>query len=78
MKTPVFNSAYIEGIANIYELDCGELSGWMYSVNGSFPNYGCSKYTLTNNDKIEWVYTCNLGIDVGGYNAYLNGGQKDE
>lgn len=78
VKTPVFNSAYIEGIANIYELDCGELSGWMYSVNGSFPNYGCSKYTLKNNDKIEWVYTCNLGIDVGGYNASLNGGQKDE
>lgn len=78
VKTLVFNSAYIEGIANIYELDCGELSGWMYSVNGSFPNYGCSKYTLKNNDKIEWVYTCNLGIDVGGYNASLNGGQKDE
>ena len=29
-NTPIYNSAYIEGIANIYEFDCGELSGWMY------------------------------------------------
>ena len=27
--TPVYNSAYIEGIHNLYEFDCGELSGWM-------------------------------------------------
>lgn len=28
--TPIYNSAYIEGIHNLYEFDCGELSGWMY------------------------------------------------
>lgn len=72
-KTPVYNSAYIEGIANIYELDCGELSGWMYRVNGEFPNYGCSQYTLKAGDKVEWVYTCNLGKDVGGAYAARNG-----
>ena len=33
--TPVFNSAYIEGINNLYEFDCGEGSGWVYSVNGA-------------------------------------------
>lgn len=65
VNTPVYNSAYIEGIANLYEFDCGELSGWMYKVNGVFPSYGCSLYKLKNNDKIEWVYTCNLGKDVG-------------
>ena len=27
-NTPVYNSAYIEGIGNLYEFDCGELSGW--------------------------------------------------
>ncbi|MBR2001172.1 MAG: DUF4430 domain-containing protein, partial [Firmicutes bacterium] len=32
--TPIYNSAYIEGIHNLYEFDCGELSGWMYKVNG--------------------------------------------
>lgn len=68
-NTPIYNSAYIEGIANIYEFDCGELSGWMYKVNGWFPNYGCSRYQLKDGDKVEWVYTCNLGVDVGGYYA---------
>jgi len=65
-NTPVYNSAYIEGIHNLYEFDCGELSGWMYKVNGWFPNYGCSRYIIKEGDVIEWVYTCDLGRDVGG------------
>ena len=64
--TPVYNSAYIEGIGNLYEFDCGEGSGWMYRVNGEFPNYGCSRYVLQDGDTVEWVYTCDLGQDVGG------------
>lgn len=65
VNTPMYNSAYIEGIHNLYEFDAGELSGWMYKVNGWFPNYGCSRYQLQPNDVIEWVYTCDLGRDVG-------------
>ena len=65
-ESPAYGSAYIEGIANLYEFDVGELSGWMYSVNGWFPNYGCSKYTLKDGDVIRWLYTCDLGVDVGG------------
>lgn len=64
VKSPAYDSAYIEGIHNIYEFDCGELSGWMYNVNGWFPNYGCSSYVLSDGDIIEWVYTCDLGNDV--------------
>lgn len=63
--TPVFNSAYIEGINNLYEFDCGEGSGWVYSVNGVYPNYGCSNYKVKPGDSIEWHYTCNYGKDVG-------------
>ena len=69
VNAPIYNSAYIEGIHNLYELDCGELSGWMYQVNGWFPNYGCSRYALQPGDNVEWVYTCDLGVDVGGYYA---------
>jgi len=65
-NTPVYNSAYIEGIHNLYEFDCGELSGWMYRVNDWFPNYGCSRYALKDGDTVAWVYTCDLGSDVGG------------
>ena len=63
--TPIYESYYIEGINYLYEFDGGNLSGWMYKVNGWFPNYGCSSYYLSDGDVIEWVYTCNLGKDVG-------------
>ena len=63
--TPIYNSAYIEGIHNLYEFDCGELSGWMYRINGWYPNYGCSRYQLADGEKVEWRYTCDLGKDVG-------------
>ena len=66
VNTPAYNSAYIEGIHNLYEFDVGNLSGWMYKVNDWFPNYGCSRYALKDGDVIEWVYTCDLGSDVGG------------
>ena len=69
VNTPIYNSAYIEGIHNLYEFDCGQLSGWIYKVNGWSPNYGCSRYALQDGDVIEWQYTCNLGIDIDAYYA---------
>lgn len=63
--TSMYGSYYIEGIHNLYEFDCGDGSGWMYSVNGWFPNYGCSSYELKQGDVIKWLYTCDLGADVG-------------
>lgn len=63
--TPIYESYYIEGINYLYEFDGGNLSGWMYKVNDWFPNYGCSSYYLSDGDVIEWLYTCDLGRDVG-------------
>lgn len=77
-----FSSVYIKGINYLYEFSCGPLSGWMYTVNGIFPQYGCSKYELSDGDRIEWVYTCDLGRDVGciwmqnAQNARQTEGQK--
>ena len=64
--TPMYGSAYVEGIGNLYEFDCGSGSGWMYRVNGWYPNYGCSRYMLQQGENIEWRYTCDLGADIGG------------
>ena len=64
--TPLYDSYYIEGINHLYEFDCGFESGWMYKVNGWFPNYGCSAYTLQGGEEIVWAYTCvGLGMDLG-------------
>ncbi len=60
----MYNSAYIEGIGNLYEFDCGSGSGWMYRVNGWFPNYGVSRYAVQQGDVIELIYTCDLGKDL--------------
>lgn len=60
------SGAYVEGINNLYEFDGGRWSGWMYCVNGWYPNYGCNSYYLKPGDKIEWNYTCDLGLDLEG------------
>lgn len=63
--TPSYGADYVEGINYLYEFDAGEQSGWMYKVNGSFPNYGCSDYILEQGDSIVWAYTCDMGKDLG-------------
>ena len=55
---------YISGINYLYENDYGDLSGWVYKVNGELPSVGCGGYTLKPGDKIEWCYTLDLGNDV--------------
>ncbi len=56
--TPVYGSYYVEGINQLYEFDCGSQSGWIYTVNGESPDFGCSDYRLREGDKIKWNYTC--------------------
>lgn len=64
--TPLYDSYYVEGISHLYEYDCGTESGWMYQINGTFPNYGCSSYEVQTGDKIQLCYTClGLGSDLG-------------
>ncbi len=61
---------YVEGINNLYEFDGGRWSGWMYCVNGWYPNYGCGVYYLQPGDVIEWNYTCDLGCDLENGDPY--------
>lgn len=55
------NRGYIRGIGGLYEKDCGGASGWMYSVNGTFPNVSSDKYALSSDDRIEFHYTVKYG-----------------
>ncbi len=56
--------AYIQGIGNVYEFDFGDLSGWVYHVNGESPSVGCGEYTISDGDVIEWLYSLDLGNDL--------------
>lgn len=62
----IYKSAYIQGIQYIYEFSAGENSGWMYRVNGKFPQIGVSRYILDEGDVVEFLYTADLGKDIGG------------
>lgn len=58
-------TAYVEGIDNVYEFDRGQGSGWMYRVNGVFPDRSAGVIPLLPGDHVEWLYTTNLGEDLG-------------
>ena len=51
---------YIEGIAYLYELQYGDLSGWLYSVNGESASVGCGSFEVSDGDTILWEYTLEL------------------
>lgn len=68
-------SIYVQSIDHLGEFDKGQLSGWMYSVNGVFPKYSAGIYTLQNNDVLRWQYTKDLGKDIGeAYTPPVGGG----
>lgn len=60
----ISSSGYVRMIGGLSEKNCGDLSGWMYKVNGVFPSVSTKSYPLKDGDKVEFVYTCNLGGDV--------------
>lgn len=59
-----YNSVYVESIDGDGEFDHGPGSGWKYCVDGVYPDYGCSLYTLSGGEVIQWRYTTNLGADL--------------
>ena len=56
-------SAYISGIADIYEQDASSLSGWTYFVNGDQARLAADKCAVRNGDIIEWIYGERLPSD---------------
>jgi hypothetical protein len=56
-----YGTSYVQGINNLYEYDCGNTSGWLYKVNGWFPDYGASNYRLKDGDVIVFCYSCSQG-----------------
>lgn len=65
---------YIRYGESLGEFDYAQQAGWMYSVNGGFPNYAASAYStdsainpLKDGDVIRWQFTLwGYGSDIGG------------
>lgn len=58
-------AGYVSSIAGVAEFDRGDGSGWMFRVNGKFANVGASDVYLIPGDEVEWLYTLDLGEDLG-------------
>ncbi len=61
----VASTVYVRGINNLFEFDKGSKSGWLYEVNGKFPDRSCGTYAVKPGDVINWKYTEDLGNDRG-------------
>lgn len=49
-------AVYVNSIGGLYELDYGAQSGWIYTVNGEFPEVSCGEYQPASGDEIAFVY----------------------
>lgn len=69
------NNFYLSSIGNFTlngrhyssfgEFDAGAASGWMIKHNNWFINMGASEFEVEDGDVIQWLYTCQLGEDIG-------------
>ncbi len=55
---------YVSAIGHIAEFGFGNMSGWLYSVNGEYPEVSCGEYRLHDGDAVEFHYTCGYGAGM--------------
>lgn len=60
-------SSFIKGINQIYNGDCGAMSGWMYKVNGEWAEVPADQMKAEKQQNIEWVFICDYEIDIKKY-----------
>lgn len=62
---------YVTHINSIGEFDFEHGSGWMYNVNGKYPNYGADseKSSLKDGDNVQFRFSLDLGKDIGASQA---------
>lgn len=56
---------FVTSIQGLENGACGAASGWLFRVNGEFPSEGIDSIELHNGDKVEWLFSCDGGADVG-------------
>lgn len=47
---------YVQGINGLAGGDFGDMSGWMFEVNGEMAEVGCSQLEVSDGDAIVWTY----------------------
>ena len=60
------------------EFDLATGSGWMYSINGKYPNYALSDCYLQDGDVLRIRFSLHYGADIGGADSWGNGGNSGD
>ena len=47
---------YVSAIAGLAEKEHGDMSGWVFTVNGNTINTSASNYSLSDGDQVRWSY----------------------
>lgn len=55
-----------DGTYSLGEFCYNSFSGWMYSINGMFANYGMADYNPVDGDVVRIGFTLAYGADIGG------------
>ncbi len=58
-----YEGSYVKGIDNLYAQDKGEMSGWLFYVNGESATKGADSVYVRDGDKIEWIYITEFNLD---------------
>ncbi|MBE5958284.1 MAG: DUF4430 domain-containing protein [Lachnospiraceae bacterium] len=53
----LYKAYYVKSIHNLPEKAAGDMSGWVYTINGKSPMLGASAYKVSEGDSIVWSYT---------------------
>ncbi|MGN1414022.1 MAG: DUF4430 domain-containing protein [Anaerovoracaceae bacterium] len=71
---------YVAMAGGLREFDAGTMSGWMYTVNGSYPNVGMSQWSLSDGDVISIHYVTKMtgGTDSPGSPTILTADGYDD
>lgn len=59
---------YVASINGLAEFTNGKNSGWMYTLNGSYPKLGVSQQYLNDGDVIVFHYTDDYTVEKHGFN----------
>lgn len=60
---------YISEIKGLSELDNGELSGWMYTLNGRYSDNGVAEQRVNSGDEIVFHYTDDYTVEETGFSS---------
>jgi hypothetical protein len=56
---------YISEINGLGAGIAGDMSGWLFIVNGEMPSLGADALEVKAGDVIQWRYSCDGGADIG-------------